>query len=104
MHQTQQNVDAYLKASLRVDPPDPIDVFFPKEEELRPPEIKTISLRVPEPVYLVIQSMSVQADTSMNAMAVHLVEWGVAYALKQMPEEMSADLVKAIEESYREDK
>ena len=84
--------------------PDPFDIFLRAQEEAAPlPLIKALSVRMPQKAFLYVQHMAEAADLSRNAMAVQLIEWGIAHALSRLPDEMRDEIHTAVTHHFHEE-
>ena len=73
---------------------DVFDVFFRKDEDdTEPPPLKATTVRMPVRTFHYLEEMADQAHITRNAMAVQLIEWGVSYALAQLPEDVRNGIV-----------
>lgn len=78
--------------------PDPFEIFLrPHEDSAPPPALKALSLRMPQKAFLYVQHMAEAADLSRNAMAIQLLEWGIAHALSRLPDEMRDEIQNSVE-------
>lgn len=79
-------------------PDDPLEVFFRvPEEDPRPVPTRALSVRMPVRVFRYLEEMAEHADMSRNAMAVQLLEWGAAYALSRLPDELRDEIACAVD-------
>ena len=72
---------------------EPTEVFmWAHDDSARPTALKALSVRMPEWAFRYVEEMATAADLSRNAMAVQLIEWGIAHALARLPDEMRNEL------------
>lgn len=83
--------------------PDPFDIFLRAQEEAAPLPLKALSVRMPQKAFLYVQHMAEAADLSRNAMAVQLIEWGIAHALSRLPDEMRDEIHTAVTDHFHEE-
>lgn len=79
--------------------PDVLDIFRPvPNEEPSPPPMKAFTVRIPAPLLGYVDEMAQTAGISRNAMAIHLLDWGVRHALERLPEELRSHILEAVSE------
>ena len=85
---------------------DPVDLFLrPAEEGPSLVSLKALSVRMPLRTFRYLEEMAEHTDLSRNAMAVQLIEWGIAHALSRLPEEICDQIGYAVDgENYYERK
>ena len=76
---------------------DVLDVFTRQPDDQPPPVLKGVSIRMPAGLLRYIDEMAEHADLSRNGMAVQLLEWGVRYALLELPYEIRDEIVEAVD-------
>jgi hypothetical protein len=74
-----------------------LNLFLRDSAEAPPPSKKGISLRVSPRLLAYIDAMSEHADISRNAMGEQLLEWGVRYALGELPDEIRDEIVESVD-------
>lgn len=78
--------------------PDPFDVFLREpDEDPQPVTLKALTVRLPVRTFRFLEEMAEHADLSRNAMAVQLVEWGIAHAMERLPEELVLQIGTAVD-------
>ena len=77
---------------------DVLNLFLrDRDSEPEPPVLKGISIRLPSNLLAYVDQMAEHADLSRNGMAVQLLEWGVRYALLELPDEIRDEIVEAVD-------
>ena len=78
---------------------DPFEIFLrPHDAAVPPPPLKAMSVRMPDTAFRYVQHMAEAADLSRNAMAVQLIEWGIAHALSRLPDEMRDEIQAEVDQ------
>lgn len=80
---------------------DVLSLFGPVEEEVEihdnPP--RSLSVRMPFRTHQFVVAMAEHAGVSRSAMAVHLLDWGITYALEHMPAGMADEITTDVDEA-----
>jgi predicted transcriptional regulator len=85
-------------------PIDPFEIFLRPHDDAAPPApLKALSIRMPQRAFRYVQHMAEAADLSRNAMAVQLIEWGIAHALSRLPDEMRDEIQSSVDEEITEE-
>lgn len=74
---------------------DPLVVFTVEADAPDPPRLRVLSVRMPRAVWGYLDAMAEEAQLSRNSMAVQLMEWGIGYALAQLPTPIRDDIEAA---------
>lgn len=77
---------------------DPHEVFLREpDDDPQPVTLKALTVRLPLRTFRFLEEMAEHADLSRNAMAVQLVEWGIAHAMDRLPEELAHQIGTAVD-------
>jgi hypothetical protein len=75
---------------------DVLSVFLKDPQEQSEP-VKALSVRMPMSTYTYLQRLASAADLSGNAMAVLLLQWGIEFALTQLPADLHVSISREVE-------
>lgn len=73
------------------------DLFLSPRPAVEPEPVRAFTVRIPVTTMQYLEELTERANISRMAMATNIMQWGIEYALQQMPTQMHVAIVEEVE-------